>query len=108
MSDDCCKGGSCEAEKDCCSGKAESECGGHSCGGCGMPEEIDVKALGPEAEELAKKFDEVNVGLVNALKARKEILELIYKNAQSPDMKEKMDKVLASRHPVLIQFVFGQ
>ena len=71
-------------------------------------EDVDVKALGPEAEELAKKFDEVNLNLVNALKARKEILELVYKSAQSPEMKEKVDKVLSSRHPVLIQFVFGQ
>jgi hypothetical protein len=72
-------------------------------------EEIDVKALGPEAEELAKKFDDVNSGLVSALKARKEIIEMIHaKAAQSPEMKEKLDKVLSSRHPVLIQFVFGQ
>lgn len=91
----------------CCSGKEEADCGGHSCGCCAH-EDVDLKALGPEAEELAKKFDDVNEGLVNALKARKEILELLHQSAQSPGMKEKFDKVLASRHPVLIQFVFGQ
>jgi DNA topoisomerase IA len=71
-------------------------------------EQVDVNALGPEAIELAKKFDEVNTNLVNALKARKEILDLLHKAAQSPELKEKADKVLSSRHPVLIQFVFGQ
>jgi hypothetical protein len=98
MSDDCCKGGSCGAER-------EKEAGCKCC----VHEEVDVSSLGPEAVELAKKFDEVNVNLVNALKVRKEILELIYtKSSQSPELKEKLDKVLASRHPVLIQFVFGQ
>ncbi|MEW6722771.1 MAG: hypothetical protein AB1324_05915, partial [Candidatus Micrarchaeota archaeon] len=63
---------------------------------------------GPEAEELAKLFDSVNDNLVAALKSRKEILEMLHKNSVSPEMKEKMEKVLRSRHPVLIQFVFGQ
>jgi hypothetical protein len=72
-------------------------------------EQVDVNALGPEAAELAKKFDEVNASLVSALKARKEILDMIHlKAAESPEMKEIIDKVLSSRHPVLIQFVFGQ
>ncbi len=95
-----------ESQDDCCSGKAEGECGGHGCGCCQM-QEVDVKSLGPEAVELAKRFDEVNVNLVNALKARKEILEMLHKGSKSPKTKEKFDKVLASRHPVLIQFVLG-
>ncbi len=94
-----------KAQDDCCSDK-EGECGG--CGCCAH-EEIDVKALGPEAVELADLFDQVNDNLVSALKARKQILEMVHtKASQSPAMKEKIDKVLASRHPVLMQFVFGQ
>ncbi len=95
-----------KAQDSCCSDKEEKECGGHACGCC---KEIDVEALGPEAVELAKKFAVVNDNLVSALKARKEILEMLHSKAsQSPQMKEKLDKVLQSRHPVLIQFVFGQ
>ncbi|HSB47271.1 MAG TPA: hypothetical protein VLD37_04595 [Candidatus Bilamarchaeum sp.] len=105
MSDDCCKDGSCGSDEGC-SGKSGGECGGQ-CGCC--MEDVDVKALGPEAEELAKRFDEVNANLVNALRARKEILEMLHTAAaNSPGLKEKYDKVLSSRHPVLIQFVFGQ
>jgi hypothetical protein len=93
---------------ECCSGKGEGECGGHGCGCCAR-EEIDVKALGAEAIELAGLFDQVNDSLVSALKARKQILEMVHaKASQSPEMKEKIDKVLSSRHPVLMQFVFGQ
>jgi len=69
---------------------------------------VDVESLGPEAVELAKKFDKVNDNLINALQTRKEILEMLHeKAAKSPEMKEKMDKVVRSRHPVLLQFVFG-
>ncbi len=97
-----------EAQDDCCSGKSDGECGGHGCGCCAH-EAVDVKSLGPEAVELANLFDQVNDNLVSALKARKQILEMVHtKASQSPDMKEKIDKVLSSRHPVLMQFVFGQ
>ncbi len=99
---ECCKD---EAnESDCC--KEEEEC----CGGCNCeaPEEIDLKELGPEAEELAGMFDDVNEHLNEALKARHKILETVHaKASESPEMKEKMEKVIKSRHPVLIQFVFG-
>ncbi len=94
----------------CKKGKPEGEC----CGGCSghageHVQEIDVSALGPEAVELAKLFDDVNSNLVSALKARARILQLVHeKSAQSPEMKEKIDKVLSSRHPVLMQFIFGQ
>lgn len=88
------------SDDDCC--KSEG-----SCGCCCSNQEIDISSLGPEAVELAKMFDEVNDNLINALKARKQILELVH-SQQSPEMKEKIDKVLSSRHPVLIQFVFGQ
>ncbi|MFN7990971.1 MAG: hypothetical protein U0R44_02315 [Candidatus Micrarchaeia archaeon] len=91
----------------CCSDKGEKECGGHACGCCSGHAEIDVSTLGPEAVELAKKFEMVNDNLVSALKARKDILEMVH-TAKSPEIKEKLDKVLTSRHPVLIQFVFGQ
>ena len=71
-------------------------------------EEVDVSSLGPEAVELAKKFEKVNENLVNALQARKEIHEMLHeKSTESPEMKEKMEKVIKSRHPVLLQFVFG-
>jgi hypothetical protein len=98
MSEDkCCEGGECKEESDC-----------HGCGCCSR-EEIDVDSLGPEMVELAKLFDEVNDNLLNALKARKQILESVHEKAsQSPEMKEKIDKLLSSRHPVLLQFVFGQ
>jgi len=95
-------------EGHCKKGKTEDEC----CGGChgrhGAPEEVDVKALGPEAVELARMFEQVNDNLVGALKARQGILELLHEKAKTPAMKEKLDKVIDSRHPVLLQFVFGQ
>ncbi len=93
--------------EDCCQGKEGKCAGDHSCGCCSH-EEIDVSKLGPEAVELAKKFDQVNDNLISALKARKEILESVHKMSADPEMREKVDKVLGSRHPVLIQFVFGQ
>ncbi len=100
--------GKCCGEKEDCEKECEGE-GGGCCGGCGSHEEVDVSALGPEAVELAKKFDQVNDSLISALKARKEILEMLHEKAsQSAEMKEKMDKVISSRHPVLVQFVFGQ
>ena len=92
----------------CRKGKSESEC----CGGCSghhdAPKDIDVKALGPEAVELAKMFEDVNDNLVGALKTRARILEMLHEKSKSPGMKAKLDKVIESRHPVLIQFVFGQ
>jgi hypothetical protein len=95
-------------EGHCKKGKSEDEC----CGGCHShheaPKEIDVKALGPEAVELAKMFVEVNDGLVGALKARQKIIEMLHEKAKTPEMKKKLDKVIDSRHPVLLQFVFGQ
>jgi len=95
-------------EGHCKKGKSEEEC----CGGChnhhDAPPEIDVKALGPEAVELANMFEDVNDGLIGALKARQKILELLHEKVKSPQMKEKLDKVVESRHPVLLQFVFGQ
>jgi hypothetical protein len=96
---ECCK----EDEKDC--SKDDGDC----CGGCHEPaEEINLKELGPEAEELAGMFDEVNDHLNEALKARHKILETVHaKASESPEMKEKLEKVIKSRHPVLIQFVFG-
>jgi hypothetical protein len=90
--------------KDGC--KGDGSCGrkerGECDGGCAH---VDVKSLGPDAVELAGMFDEVNDHLVGALKAKKKILEKL--NAASPDVKEKMEKVLSSRHPVLLQFVFS-
>lgn len=95
-------------EGKCNGGNLEDKC----CGGChnhrDAPKEIDVKALGPEAVELANMFEDVNDGLIGALKARQKILELLHEKAKSPQMKEKLDQVIESRHPVLIQFVFGQ
>jgi hypothetical protein len=96
-------------EGHCRKGKPESEC----CGACNSHHEplneIDVLSLGPEAVELAKMFDEVSANLTNALKTRARILQMVHeKSAESPQMKENLDKVLGSRHPVLIQFVFGR
>jgi hypothetical protein len=95
-------------EGHCKKGKSKDEC----CGGChnhdDAPPEIDVKALGPEAIELAKLFEDVNDSLVGALRTRARILELLHEKSQSPEMKEKLAKVIESRHPVLLQFVFGQ
>jgi arsenate reductase-like glutaredoxin family protein len=77
------------------------------CGKCHQ-EEVNLKELGPEAEELAKMFDEVGANLESALRKRKQILEKIdERSSESPEMKEKMEKVLRSRDPVLIQFVLG-
>lgn len=92
----------------CKKGKSEDEC----CGGCHhdheAPPEIDVEALGPEAVELAKMFQDVNDGLVGALKARQGILEMLHEKGKAPELKAKLEKVVESRHPVLIQFVFSQ
>lgn len=97
---ECCGGHSHEEEQGCCKGE---EC----CGGCSH-EEIDLKELGPEAEELGKMFEDVDSHLNEALKARMKILEAVHTHAsQSPEMKEKMEKVIKTRHPVLVQFVFG-
>ena len=72
------------------------------------PKEINLKELGPEAEELAAKFNELNDYLTKALETRHKILQDVHAKAnQSLEMREKMDKVIQSRHPVLIQFVFG-
>ena len=90
-----------------CGRKEKGECEG-DCAHDHKIKEIDVKSLGPEAEELAKMFDSINDDLVSALKTKKKILEKLHKHAvESPNMKEKMDKVLASRNPVLLQFVFS-
>jgi len=83
-----------------CGRKERGECDG----GCAH-EHVDVKSLGPEAIELAAMFDSVNDHLVGALKTKKRILEKL--NSASPDEKEKLEKVLSSRHPVLLQFVFS-
>lgn len=95
-------------EGHCKNGKSTDEC----CGGCHnhdeAPQEIDVKALGPEAIELAKLFEDVNDSLVGALKTRARILALLHEKSQSPEVKGKLAKVVESRHPVLLQFVFGQ
>lgn len=92
----------------CKKGKSKEEC----CGGCHghheAPPEIDVKSLGPEAVELARMFQEVNDGLVGALKARQGIIEMLHEKGKSPELKAKLEKVVESRHPVLLQFVFGQ
>jgi len=79
-------------------------CSGCSCGGAA----VDVESLGAEAVEVDKLFKEVDNHLVNALVARKKILETLEaRSKESPEMKEKMDLVLSAQHPVLIQFVFG-
>lgn len=94
--------------------KAEEEhCNPQECGEdceCNAPlEEVDLPALGAEAEELGAMFEELNTHLIDAIKTRQKILETAQKHAsESQEMKEKMDKVLRSRHPVLLQFVFGQ
>ncbi len=94
-------------ENECCKDEAgEGEC----CSDCNCEpvEEIDLKELGPEAEELGKMFEDVNEHLNEALKARHKILETVHaKASESEEMKEKFEKVIKSRHPVLIQFVFG-
>lgn len=97
--------------KDGC--KGDGTCGRKERGECGCGDahvhDLDIAALGPEAVELARLFDEVNSHLVSALKTRRQILEILHKrNAESGQMKKKMDKVLSTRHPVLMQFVFGQ
>ncbi|MBN1169949.1 hypothetical protein JXA56_02910 [Candidatus Micrarchaeota archaeon] len=82
------------------------------CKGCEdcncQPKEIDLKELGPEAEELASKFEELNGHILQSLETRHKILEYLHTKAgESQEMKEKLDKVIQSRHPVLLQFVFG-
>jgi hypothetical protein len=95
-----------------CGRKENGECDGgcaHDHHGHHDHKELDVKSLGPEAVELAKMFDEINDHLVGALKTRKRILEMLHtKSAESPEMKEKLDKVVSTRHLVLVQFVFEQ
>lgn len=89
-----------------CKGKEAGECCGGTCSQ--EQKEIDVSSLGPEAVELAEKFERVNENLVNALQVRKEILEMLHeKSTESSETKEKLEKVIKSRHPVLLQFVFG-
>jgi len=94
------------------SAKTEEECNTKECGDdckCAPMEEVDLTALGPEAEELGAMFEELNTHLIDAIKVRQKILETAQKHAsESQEMKEKVDKVLRSRHPVLLQFVFGQ
>ncbi|MGV8085171.1 MAG: hypothetical protein ACP5N9_02865 [Candidatus Bilamarchaeum sp.] len=80
---------------------------GCSGGCCAAPEEIDLKELGKEAVEMGAMFDEVNDHLLKALKTRAKILDSLHNYAKTPELKEKMDKVLRSRHPVLLQFVLG-
>lgn len=97
-----------EDQNSCCGNKSCEDNKAESCGCCSH-EKVDVSSLGTEAAELANMFDEINGHLVNALKVRKQILETLHKRAsESPEMKEKMEKVLSSRHPVLLQFVLGQ
>ena len=95
-------------KEDC---KGDGTCGRKGRGECdgGCAHELDVASLGPGAVEIAALFDEINTHLVGALKARKKVLEILHKrSSESADMKDKMDKVVASRHPVLVQFVFSQ
>jgi hypothetical protein len=89
-----------------CTGKGKE---GGCCGGChSRHEDVDVSSLGPDAVALAKLFTEMNDNLVNALKAKAKILQMVHEgSSKSPQMKEKIAKVVESRHPVLIQFVFG-
>ncbi|MBU0527309.1 MAG: hypothetical protein ABH983_01475 [Candidatus Micrarchaeota archaeon] len=96
------------AEEECNEECNPQECGEDCC--CNAPlEEVDLPALGAEAEELGAMFEELNTHLIDAIKVRQKILETAQKHAsESQEMKEKMDKVLRSRHPVLLQFVFGQ
>ncbi|MFH0737598.1 MAG: hypothetical protein V1827_03505 [Candidatus Micrarchaeota archaeon] len=90
---------------DHCTGEGKE---GGCCGNChDRHEEVDVTSLGPEAIEVAKMFQEINDNLVNALKMRAKILQTLHENSsKSPELKEKMAKVVESRHPVLKQFVF--
>ena len=83
----------------------DSSCG--SGGGCCRHQEMD--SLGPEAVEIANLFEQVNGHLTSALSLRRQILETLHqKIGESPEMKEKMDKLIGSMHPVLVQFIFGQ
>ena len=88
---------------DCCSVDKKEACGS----GCACEKEVDIEKLGHEAKELAHLFNKVSENLTSALKLRKEILALINENSKDPEMKEKIDLVLGTRHPVLIQFVLG-
>jgi arsenate reductase-like glutaredoxin family protein len=107
MKDGCKGDGSCGRRE---IGECEGECvHEHHSTHNPRSKKIDLKSLGPEATELAQMFNEINDHLISALKTRKKILEKLHKHAaDSPKMKEKIDKVLASRHPVLLQFVFGE
>jgi hypothetical protein len=103
-----------ESQEGSVENKAEEEpCDPKECGEdceCKAPlEDVDLTVLGAEAEELGAMFEELNIHLIDAIKVRQKILETAQKRAsESQEMKEKMDKVLRSRHPVLLQFVFGQ
>jgi len=123
MSEDCekkCEDCDCEpteetskSKEETIENKSEEPCNHQECGedcSCGAPmEEVDLTALGPEAEELGSMFEELNTHLIDAIKVRQKILETAQKHAsESQEKKEKIDKVLRSRHPVLLQFVFGQ
>ena len=82
------------------------------CKGCKdcdcQPKEINLKELGSEAEELASQFEELNGHLIKSIETRHKILEYLHnKVGENQELKEKFDKVIQSRHPVLIQFVFG-
>ncbi len=85
---------------------SDDEC--HDCHDCNCkPKEINVEELGPESVELEKMFKELNDHLTHSLETRHKILSFLHEKATSQEMKEKFDKVIESRHPVLIQFVFG-
>ena len=108
----CCEDEKCGDSKTSCNEKEGAGCK-EDMGGCGCcsgntPPEVDLKKLGPEAVELGAMFEEVNTHLLSALKTRQKIIQKLHENAKTPEMKEKMDQVLASRHPVLLQFVLGQ
>lgn len=89
---------------DCCGGKEKESCGS----GCACGSELDVEKLGVEAKEMAHLFNKVSENLTNELKLSKEIVAKIHEYSDDPEIKEKMDLILATRHPVLIQFVLGQ
>ncbi len=92
----------------CCEKESSGSCtDGGSCGCCSAPEEVDLKSLGKEAVEMGDLFEDVNSNLLAALKTRSKILHLLHDYSKNPELKEKMDKVLRSRHPVLLQFVLG-
>jgi hypothetical protein len=111
MKDGCKGDGSCgRKEKGECDGACAHDHHSHEHHGNKHhdPEQIDISSLGPEAIELVSMFDEINDHLVEALKTRKKILEALHNASKSKELKEKMDKVVSSRHPVLVQFVFSE